>query len=175
VIAARQPRPDTLVGRAAEVAEPEAALDRLAAGGRWTIQIVGEPGIGKSRLLLELARRAEARGYLVLDGRAAEFERGLPFGVVVDSLNDYAGALPQSVLGALGEETVAELAALLPSLAAPAPAPAAPRCTTRAAATRSISRSSSTRPGHPRPALPARVAQPASGRRRAWPPPSTTS
>jgi DNA-binding CsgD family transcriptional regulator len=127
VIALRQPRPDTLVGRAGEVAELEAALDQLASGGRWTIQIVGEPGIGKSRLLLELARRAEARGYLVLEGRAAEFERGLPFGVVVDSLNDYAGALPQSVVGALGEETVAELAALLPSLAAPAPASAAPR------------------------------------------------
>jgi AAA ATPase-like protein len=136
VIAPHAPRPDTLVGRAGEVAELEVALDRLAAGGRWTIQIVGEPGIGKSRLLLELARRAEARGYLVLDGRAAEFERGLPFGVVVDSLNDYAGALPQSVLGALGEETVTELAALLPSLAAPAPAPPAPRLATERYRTR---------------------------------------
>jgi predicted ATPase len=102
LIARRQPRPHALVGRAREVAELEGALDQLASGGRWTIQILGEPGIGKSRLLLELARRAEARGYLVLEGRAAEFERGLPFGVVVDSLNDYAGALPQSVLGALG-------------------------------------------------------------------------
>jgi DNA-binding CsgD family transcriptional regulator/tetratricopeptide (TPR) repeat protein len=125
--ARRQPRPDMLVGRAGEVAELERALDRLASGEPWTIQVVGEPGIGKSRLLLELARRAEARDFLVLEGRAAESERGLPFGVVIDALNDYVGALPQSVLAVLGEETVAELSALLPSLAAPASAPVAPQ------------------------------------------------
>src|SRR4051794_24074139 len=126
MITSWQPRPDMLVGRAAEVAELERALDRLSSGRPWTIEIVGEPGIGKSRLLAELARRAEARSYLVLEGRAAEFELGLPFGVVVDALNDYAGALPPSVLAALGDEPVGELAALLPSLAAPASAPAAP-------------------------------------------------
>jgi hypothetical protein len=38
-----------------------------------------------------------------------------------------SGGLPQSVLALLGEETVAELAALLPSLAAPVSAPAGPR------------------------------------------------
>jgi predicted ATPase len=112
-----------------EVAGLEGALDRLASGEPWTIQILGEPGIGKSRLLLELSRRAEARGYLVLEGRAAEFELGLPFGVVGDALNDYAGALPQSVLSVLGEETVAELAALLPSLAVSASASAPPQLT----------------------------------------------
>ena len=48
--AARQLRPDTLVGRAGEVAELEAALDRLKSGERWTVQTVGKPGIGKSRL-----------------------------------------------------------------------------------------------------------------------------
>jgi predicted ATPase len=112
-----------------EVAGLEGALDRLASGEPWTIQILGEPGIGKSRLLLELSRRAEARGYLVLEGRAAEFELGLPFGVVVDALNDYPGALPQSVLSVLGEETVAELAALLPSLAVSASASAPPQLT----------------------------------------------
>src|ERR1700759_3123419 len=71
-----------LVGRTHELTEIEGALDRLAAGQPWLVQIVGEPGIGKSRLLTELCRRGEARGYLVLDGRAAEFERDIPFGVV---------------------------------------------------------------------------------------------
>src|SRR4051794_11785741 len=87
------------------------------------VQLVGEPGIGKSRLLAELARQAGERGHLVLEGRAAEFERDVPFGLVVDALNDYAGALPRATLDALGEETVAELAALLPSLAALLPTP----------------------------------------------------
>ena len=73
-------------------------------------------GIGKSRLLAELCRRGEERGFLVLDGRAAEFEQDIPFGVIVDALNDHAGSLEPSVLRALDGEAVAELALILPSL-----------------------------------------------------------
>ena len=80
------------------------------------LQVVGEPGIGKSRLFAELARRAEERGFLVLEGRAAEFERDIPFGLVLDALNDYLGARGASWLRSLGEPAVAELAAIFPSL-----------------------------------------------------------
>ena len=106
-----------LVGRARELAEVEAALDRLAAGEPWLVQVVGEPGIGKSRLLAELCRRGEDRGYLVLDGRAAEFERDVPFGPIVDALNDYLGSLAPAVLRALDDELLAELGSVFPSLA----------------------------------------------------------
>jgi ATP/maltotriose-dependent transcriptional regulator MalT len=105
-----------LVGRARELAELEGALDQLAAGEPCLLRIVGEPGIGKSRLLAEICRRGEDRGYLVLDGRAAEFERDIPFGLIVDALNDYLGSLPRSVLRALDEDVVQELAAIFPSL-----------------------------------------------------------
>ena len=57
------------------------------------VQIVGEPGNRKSRLLAELCCRREDRGYLALEGRAAEFERDIPFGLIVDALNDYLGSL----------------------------------------------------------------------------------
>jgi predicted ATPase len=69
-----------LVGRARELAEIETALDRVSSGEACLVQFVGEPGIGKSRLLAELGRRAQDRGYLALDGRAAEFEQDVPFG-----------------------------------------------------------------------------------------------
>jgi ATP/maltotriose-dependent transcriptional regulator MalT len=105
-----------LVGRAREIAELDEALDRLAAGEPWFVQIVGEPGIGKSRLLAELCRRGEARGYLVLEGRAAEFERDIPFGLVVDALNDYLGSLEPAMLRALDEDVLRELASTFPSL-----------------------------------------------------------
>jgi ATP/maltotriose-dependent transcriptional regulator MalT len=117
VVSARGYAPDTLVGRDPEVARLERALDELASDRVRVLEISGEPGIGKSRLLAELARRAEARGYLVLDGRAAEFERDIPFGVVVDALNDHAAALDPSLLRSLDDEALRELAALLPSLA----------------------------------------------------------
>ena len=126
-MATYQQRPSSLVGRAREVAELERALDRLAAGGRCVLQLVGEPGIGKSRLAAELAGQAEQRGFLVLDGRAAEFERDLPFGLVVDALNDYLGALGPSFMRALGDATVAELAWIFPSLSRFADAAAAAR------------------------------------------------
>ncbi|HUA72206.1 MAG TPA: AAA family ATPase [Solirubrobacteraceae bacterium] len=105
-----------LVGRAHELAELEGALDRLAAGDPWCVQIVGEPGIGKSRLLSELCRRGEDRGYLVLNGRAAEFERDIPFGLIVDALNDYFGSLEPAVLRALDDDIPRELAAIFPAL-----------------------------------------------------------
>src|SRR5262245_874507 len=67
-----------LVGRAAELAELDYALDR-AGGASWFVQIAGEPGIGKSRLLAALGERAGGRGWQVLSGRAAELEQDLPF------------------------------------------------------------------------------------------------
>jgi len=54
--------------------------------------------------------------------RAAEFELDIPFGLVVDALNDYVGALEPSVIRALDEDSVAELASILPALSAVGPA-----------------------------------------------------
>ena len=111
-----------LVGRDRELRDLDHALDQVAHGEPWSVQIAGEPGIGKSRLLAELCRRAEARGYLVLEGRAAEFERDIPFGLIVDALNDYFGSLEPSTLRTLDEHVLLELASIFPSLLRPDPA-----------------------------------------------------
>jgi DNA-binding CsgD family transcriptional regulator len=110
-------RARVLVGRSAELAALDQGLDRLAAGKPWFLQIVGEPGIGKSRLLLELARRARQRGYLVLAGRAAEFEQDLPFAVIRDACDEYLGSVEPDLVRSLRPDTVAELSAVFPSLA----------------------------------------------------------
>ncbi len=94
-------------------------LDAVQSGAPRFVQIVGEPGIGKSRLLSELDRRAEERGWLVLDGRAAEFERDVPFGLIVDALNDYLGGLEPELFESPDEEALAELASIFPSLSSP--------------------------------------------------------
>ncbi len=78
---------------------------------------MGEPGIGKTRLLEELAARADARGHLVLDGSASELERDLPFWVFVDALDEYVQSLPPPRLEALDDDVRGELAHVFPSLA----------------------------------------------------------
>ncbi|MBV8955834.1 MAG: AAA family ATPase [Solirubrobacterales bacterium] len=108
--------PHDLVGRERELSELARTLDAVQGGSPRFIQILGEPGIGKTRLLSELSRCAGERGWLVLDGRAAEFEREVPFGLMVDAMNDYLGGLEPPVIRALDDEALAELAGVFPSL-----------------------------------------------------------
>jgi predicted ATP-dependent serine protease len=67
----------TLVSRGKELARIERALDGLGPL-MGIVEIAGEPGIGKSSLLAELCKRADARKQLVLQGRAVEFEQTVP-------------------------------------------------------------------------------------------------
>jgi DNA-binding CsgD family transcriptional regulator len=106
---------DQLVGRAAELAVIDRALGELERRRFGALELVGEPGIGKTRLLSELSRRADDAGRLALSGSASELERELPFWVFVDALDEYVQSLEPRRLDSLGEETLAELGHVLPS------------------------------------------------------------
>lgn len=108
-----------LVGRAEELSVINRSLDGLGRRETPVLALAGEPGIGKSRLLGALCERADTRDWLVLDGRAAELERDLPFGVFVDALDDYVDSLAPGELQPLR----AELGGILPCLAGEEPAP----------------------------------------------------
>jgi DNA-binding NarL/FixJ family response regulator len=112
----RDPAGEHLVGRANELGLLQRLLDGLDHGRPGAIELVGEPGIGKTRLLSELSVRAEARGHLVLSGAAAELERDLPFSVFVDALDQYLAGLEPKRLAGLDGQVQAELAHLFPSL-----------------------------------------------------------
>ncbi|WP_189206426.1 ATP-binding protein, partial [Couchioplanes azureus] len=113
---------DSLAGRAPELAVLRDALDRRASGA-VVVGICGDPGIGKTRLLGELAAEARRRGCPVLAGRAAEFEREVPFGTIRNALADHVdrSAVPgaadlrllRSVFPALSAEPEAGEPALL--------------------------------------------------------------
>ncbi|GGK23479.1 transcriptional regulator [Pilimelia terevasa] len=102
------------VGRDAELSRLRALLDPAA--GHWTAAVCGDPGIGKSRLLDQVAREAAAAGTWVLHGRAAEYEQQLPFGVLCDAWHEQLALLSPAVVGRLGAPHLALLRAAFPEI-----------------------------------------------------------
>ncbi|MEY2249127.1 ATP-binding protein, partial [Streptomyces sp. BF23-18] len=66
----RSGRPAGLVGRDVELGRLKRAVGHLLSGLGGILEITGEPGIGKTRLLRELSADARSRGVQVLEGRA---------------------------------------------------------------------------------------------------------
>lgn len=116
---------DVLVGRDGELGALATLLDATCAGGANLVFVTGEPGIGKTSLLADLARRANERQCLVLEGSAAEFEQELPFGVVIDALDAYVASLDRHAVDRLAADGLDDLADVLPSLRSLRPANAA--------------------------------------------------
>ena len=84
-------RAATVVGRDAELGTLRAALQAAGAGGRSSTFLVGDPGIGKTRLLSETAAAAKRLGVPVLQGRAG-VAAPAAFGVVAEALRSWLRA-----------------------------------------------------------------------------------
>ena len=118
-----RPAETALIGRDAEAAQIREALDRAAGERGGVLAILGEVGVGKSRLVEELIAHAKRRDARVLLGRAYESDQILLFGPVVDALRTGRVGEDPEVLEALGSAWRAELARLLPEVAAPGAPP----------------------------------------------------
>lgn len=115
------------VGRDAELAVFATCLDDLLDGHGAIVNVEGEAGLGKSRLLAEARRIAEAGGVRVRVGRCLAIGRGMSFHLFDDLFRDWAGARdasPEDTLGKLaaavagvmgdaGDETVHFVARLM--------------------------------------------------------------
>jgi len=99
-----------LVGRDGELAALEAALADAGSGAPSVTLVAGESGVGKTRLLDELRRRAHDTGARTLAGEAVELGEGeLPYAPLVSALRPLAregdpvlAELPAAVRGELG-------------------------------------------------------------------------
>ena len=109
---------DRFVGRADELGSVDLALAELERGGPAALALVGEPGIGKTRMLTEVATRADERGHLVLSGAGSELESDVPFWVFVDALDEYLRGLDPALVGSMEDDVRAELAQVFPALPA---------------------------------------------------------
>jgi DNA-binding CsgD family transcriptional regulator/tetratricopeptide (TPR) repeat protein len=106
-----------LVGREAELRALEGVLDRALTGQATAALVGGEAGVGKSRLVHELADRARARGARVLFGVCVEFGgEGIPFGPVVEAVRSLVDEIERDQLDVVLGPARTELSRLLPEL-----------------------------------------------------------
>jgi class 3 adenylate cyclase len=104
-----------LVGRASEMARLEEALTRAAEGHAQVIGVVGEPGVGKSRLCDEFARTVLARGMAV--GRTAGVSHGreVPLLPILAYFREYFGITEADSAGQARERISDRLLGLDPT------------------------------------------------------------
>src|SRR5262249_44028688 len=77
------------VGRDTEIDHLWRALQRAGDGHGQLVAVVGEPGVGKSRLFFEFARSHRTGGWLALETGAVSYGQATPYLPVVDLLKAY--------------------------------------------------------------------------------------
>ena len=78
-----------IVGRDAEIAQIGTALDRARGGRGQVVALVGEPGVGKSRLVYEVTHSDRARDWLVLETGAVPYGKTTSYLPVIGLLKAY--------------------------------------------------------------------------------------
>jgi DNA-binding SARP family transcriptional activator len=105
-----------LAGRDAELGALTDDLERALSGSTRIVIVLGEAGVGKTRLVEELLAVAVSRGCIALQARAYQTEQGLPFALWVNALRS-AGVLEnRALIEALGAEWRDALNPLFPEL-----------------------------------------------------------
>src|ERR1700686_5447826 len=114
------PKPDEalLVGRSAELALLSRTIEEAAKGAGRPVFLVGEGGIGKTRLANAAAERPAKRGWSVAIGRSYPVETGVPYALFSDALLPLVRRLEPGTLAVLTRGGSAELSYLFPSLGA---------------------------------------------------------
>jgi len=77
------------VGRTSELQQLAQALERAAAGHGQIVAVVGEAGVGKSRLYWEFTRSHRTNGWLILESRSVSYGKATPYLPVIDLLKAY--------------------------------------------------------------------------------------
>ncbi|NOX62397.1 MAG: AAA family ATPase [Chloroflexi bacterium] len=104
------------VGRQPEIIRLNLALDERPQSPIDTIIIVGASGVGKTRLVEEWRQSLEGKA-IVMDGRAHEFEQGIPYRPVLDAVQAVLPLAPWRLLPpAATHAWLAPLAQFLPDL-----------------------------------------------------------
>jgi class 3 adenylate cyclase/tetratricopeptide (TPR) repeat protein len=79
------------IGRQQEMSVLQEGLNQVKNGSSLTLGIRGEPGVGKSRLLLEFKRSLPQHEFMYLEGRCLDYGKNIPYRPLFDILKHYFG------------------------------------------------------------------------------------
>jgi class 3 adenylate cyclase/tetratricopeptide (TPR) repeat protein len=79
----------TFVGRDREMEQLRQALGRAASGHGQVVALVGEPGVGKSRLVWEVTHSHRTHGWLIVEAGSSSYGKATPYLPVIDILKGY--------------------------------------------------------------------------------------
>src|SRR6202035_3369227 len=86
-------RRTNFVNRQSDLAVLNDVLRQVESGHRQAVDIIGEPGIGKSRLLSEFRRQFAAERVTWIEGRCVSYGTAIPYLLMLDLLRSNCGIL----------------------------------------------------------------------------------
>jgi len=100
------------VGRDSELAQLHRAMERAASGHGQVLAVVGEPGVGKSRLFHELLHDRRNENWLVLHSSAVSYEATTPYLPLIELLKEYFQIQDSDESPKIAEKVAGRLVAL---------------------------------------------------------------
>ena len=110
------------VGRQAELEALRQALERTGTGHGQVVAVVGEAGVGKSRLLYEFTRSPHIHGWLLLEGSSVSYGKAMPYLPVRELLKAYFQIEERDEGQRIREKVTGKLLTLDPALGPTLPA-----------------------------------------------------
>src|SRR3982751_3793381 len=106
----------TLIGRGAQIDALRQVLAQAREGNGRVALIVGEAGVGKSRILRAMSDEARGRGFFVLQGACFEAERSIPYAPLLDLVRLFAASTSPAVVAHVLAPVAADLVGIFPEL-----------------------------------------------------------
>jgi class 3 adenylate cyclase len=79
----------SFVGRQVELAALHQALEQARAGHGQIVAVIGEPGVGKTRLFYEFSHASRTQGWRLLESHSTSYGKATPYLPVIDLLKTY--------------------------------------------------------------------------------------
>src|SRR5690349_171206 len=106
----------TLIGRDTQLESMRRTLAHAREGNGRVALIVGEAGVGKSRLLRAMSDEARLAGFFVFQGACFEAERSIPYAPLLDLVRLFASSAPRAIVSHGLEPAAGDLGSMFPEL-----------------------------------------------------------